>query len=456
MNSTPKQTKIPSIIIYDIRDDKTNTKDIKKKLDVHPDNVLNKTNNTKYGKNFVSKSSFKKMDKFDKKSMPNIIDNCNWPSENNNIFNYILYYYESTYEYLRKRPDYIVNTFNWKNSKNFKNINNSFSSSDLNPYNSDKNVNQFDKKKNRINSNKEIKVKNNRTNDDNNVSSNFLIINNININHNNYDIKNDNDHNYYINSINENEDQVKNEYFWLNNLSLLNQRKANIQFNNSINNYVNNSRQGFKNLSFLNVNNNIINYTASQSNIDNRIFNPSNFNQYINNNQSNIVNNYINLSQTQKSEIIKSNENILNLEKNIRSINHPEDNCLLEPEEYLIKMFGRIGWVCILCDNFNYETRYKCNKCGFPKRPKKFIEITKKDGKISYIKYNKTTDWFCKNCHNLNYSFRKVCNRCKATKPTENSEIVVPLSGIANNSSIIPNNINNSNLLNLSLGKFNI
>ena len=39
-------------------------------------------------------------------------------------------------------------------------------------------------------------------------------------------------------------------------------------------------------------------------------------------------------------------------------------------DDYTIEMFGRRGWICELCNNFNYETRKKCNRCHINKKPK--------------------------------------------------------------------------------------
>ena len=92
----------------------------------------------------------------------------------------------------------------------------------------------------------------------------------------------------------------------------------------------------------------------------------------------------------------------------------------LEKVEYLVEMFGRKGWICKLCNNFNYETRNKCNRCGITKKPKKIVDLkTKTEQKIfNDIKErnNKKGDWICINCRNLNYSFRTFCNRCKIPK----------------------------------------
>ena len=80
--------------------------------------------------------------------------------------------------------------------------------------------------------------------------------------------------------------------------------------------------------------------------------------------------------------------------------------------EYLLEMFGRKGWICKLCNNFNYETRFKCNRCGALKAPKKLVEIKQRNAE----ERDKEGDWICIYCKNLNYSFRSACNRCKIPK----------------------------------------
>ena len=84
----------------------------------------------------------------------------------------------------------------------------------------------------------------------------------------------------------------------------------------------------------------------------------------------------------------------------------------LETCEYMVEMFGRRGWICKLCNNFNYETRVKCNRCGILKNPKKLNEIKHR----TEMERNKEGDWRCFNCKNINYSFRSICNRCKLPK----------------------------------------
>ena len=87
----------------------------------------------------------------------------------------------------------------------------------------------------------------------------------------------------------------------------------------------------------------------------------------------------------------------------------------LDEKEYLVEMFGRKGWICIICNNFNYNIRVKCNRCGEDKKPKKIIDI-KLNKEKNKEKNPKKGDWICSNCKNLNYSFRNVCNRCKYPK----------------------------------------
>ena len=124
-------------------------------------------------------------------------------------------------------------------------------------------------------------------------------------------------------------------------------------------------------------------------------FNNNNFNLYMNN-KIIYYNNCINLGEP--------NNNSHNTKNNINNNNN-----------YAITMFGKIGWICRLCNNFNFESRCICNRCKAIKTPKTKEEIIKerKSGKIlnKRIK-NKKKDWLCLNCQNINFSFRKKCNRC--------------------------------------------
>ena len=121
----------------------------------------------------------------------------------------------------------------------------------------------------------------------------------------------------------------------------------------------------------------------------------------------------------------------------------------LNPEDYLVKMFGRIGWICRQCNNFNFETRNKCNRCQAIKMPKTIDEINKKKEKNKKNKKKvkeRKTDWLCLNCLNLNYGFRKICNRCKIERKEEYPSIFLePNQKINgnNNDLILMNNYKN-------------
>ena len=115
-----------------------------------------------------------------------------------------------------------------------------------------------------------------------------------------------------------------------------------------------------------------------------------------------------------------------------------DNNKKNKDDEYLIEMFGKRGWICILCNNFNYETRIKCNRCGELKKPKKITNLKlkmKKQQTDENQSDNQNKDWVCSFCKNFNYSFRSVCNRCKIPK---NPQIVENYN--TSNSNYIKNN----------------
>ena len=62
--------------------------------------------------------------------------------------------------------------------------------------------------------------------------------------------------------------------------------------------------------------------------------------------------------------------------------------------DYTLEMFGRKGWICQNCNNFNYETRKKCNKCHINKKMVKLYENYNSaivENKI----FKKGKDWLC-------------------------------------------------------------
>ena len=91
-----------------------------------------------------------------------------------------------------------------------------------------------------------------------------------------------------------------------------------------------------------------------------------------------------------------------------------------EKDEYTIEMFGRRGWICEQCNNFNYDSRHKCNRCGIPKQAKLINSAIVSTVSLQNIDVEQSNshkgDWCCQNCNNLNYAFRLVCNRCQMPK----------------------------------------
>ncbi len=99
-----------------------------------------------------------------------------------------------------------------------------------------------------------------------------------------------------------------------------------------------------------------------------------------------------------------------------------------------LEMFGKKGWICNYCNNFNYENRSKCNRCKIGKNNQKNknqqkinVNFKKKNTQISnqnnqndlLLKQKfseRVGDWFCFKCKNLNFSFRTICNRCQLSK----------------------------------------
>jgi len=169
----------------------------------------------------------------------------------------------------------------------------------------------------------------------------------------------------------------------------------------------------------------------SQNNVINNIncppFVPSNYNEKEGNiftTRSNTNDSSLKDKETDSTSSISEKKEEEEEENNYDSFNHFEKSKMLEQNleksEYLVEMFGRKGWICILCNNFNYETRTKCNRCGEVKKPKKIVDLRTKYEPKEYKEIkersNKKGDWVCMNCKNLNYSFRTACNRCKIPK----------------------------------------
>ena len=294
----------------------------------------------------------------------------------------IMSYYYSTHKYLLNSEEYL-NIFSFhKGSRNFVRKNK---------------VNLF-----------------NRNEFNNNYNENYI---------NNYEQMNNCTYEIKHSFLNKNYNDIKqmNNFFLGNNLYLCNNsinKSQNIiynsgNFNKQANDEKNNSSNNFCDLSNLNVNN--INFSKNVINrIDCPPFIPSNYpkkegDKFLRKKSEDSLSkdkesdSTSAISDKKEDEIsnekMKKNNKIRIIEKN-------------DTGDYMVVMFGRRGWICKLCNNFNYETRVKCNRCGILKKPKKILGIKQKGEE----EHNKEGDWRCVHCKNLNYSFRTICNRCKLPK----------------------------------------
>ena len=248
---------------------------------------------------------------------------------------------------------------------------------------------------------------NNQVNNDNLYQNNTIssISNNI---QSNYNINNMIINNHNINNNNQNP-------YFENNKQQLNFVNQNlIHFNNEQNIFLPNFQLMNNNypLNNININMNIQNFPQSQ-NIKNWMIN----NQIIqmNNNLNNNMNNNINSNINNNINNNLNNNNHNQKQKKKKSKKKPKPY-----DDYTLEMFGRRGWICEQCNNFNYESRNKCNRCGIPKKPKKIIrnKIKNESGEIieNIIRTEHKDDWCCFNCRNMNFSFRLTCNRCQMKK----------------------------------------
>lgn len=131
------------------------------------------------------------------------------------------------------------------------------------------------------------------------------------------------------------------------------------------------------------------------------------------------------------TNIVNDNKDNMNI-KNILNNNENENsNTTKKPkknkkkkkkkidDDYTVEMFGRRGWICQGCNNFNYESRKNCNRCKIPKNPLKRTVIMDNKGNLvigNLVNTNHKDDWNCYNCGNVNYAFRLNCNRCQMKK----------------------------------------
>ena len=172
-------------------------------------------------------------------------------------------------------------------------------------------------------------------NKNNNNSDNYSQFNQSNHNNQNSFI---NVENTGLNNMNINNDMNKGKNYFYPNKNINNCfvggkiNPINFQYNNTI---FNNN-----NLAFFQNNINILNY-------------PPIYNNYM------LNNNYI----TQKEALsnIYSWNQIQYINKQTKNKNKKIKKKIID--EYTIEMFGRRGWICQYCNNFNFNSRKKCNRC---------------------------------------------------------------------------------------------
>lgn len=133
--------------------------------------------------------------------------------------------------------------------------------------------------------------------------------------------------------------------------SIVNQDKNTMNFNTNINNQIPKiDWNSFNNTG--NEQNIQVNVTKQQTNNEEIIYDLKEeaFNQVNNNEQQST------LKSNKKSKKNKKRKNNKNTNKNDKSLNNQD-----QPNEYLTELFGRLGWICNQCNNFNYESKYKSN-----------------------------------------------------------------------------------------------
>ena len=200
-------------------------------------------------------------------------------------------------------------------------------------------------------------------------------------------------------NIENNKDMGNNDYnFELHNLRMMDGGKNIFSANTNINNFViNNSNQPIS-LQFNNANNSPFfnNILFSQNGSDFINYPQISNNQQIFNNQNGFINqNFINNSIINNNEFSNIYSQNQFQHKNIQTNNKQRKKKVID--EYTIEMFGRRGWICDLCNNFNYDTRKKCNRCHMQKKPKRIEEYLLGDKNKNF---GQKHFWHCKFCGN--------------------------------------------------------
>ena len=109
--------------------------------------------------------------------------------------------------------------------------------------------------------------------------------------------------------------------------------------------------------------------------------------------------------------------------------NRSAQNVVAQPKK--ISYLPDAGWVCVVCKNYNFTGRKKCNRCRKRRSEEKRDENTVPKRGKKCIK-ERAGDWFCDSCRNLNFAFREKCNRCGIAKSNSEFEKIgfheVPMS----------------------------
>ena len=162
---------------------------------------------------------------------------------------------------------------------------------------------------------------------------------------------------------------------------------------------------------------NIFNQTKDNDENQN---NTDNIDNVIKNNIDNEIKNNIDKNDN-KIKVENENNEIKKEEKQLKD-NKFNNNINKEINfEYIFEKFGKRGWECEKCNNFNFETRNICNRCELPKCPKSLEQIKIENEQKSLERkkqplVEREGDWKCPKCHNLNFAFRNSCNKCKLSK----------------------------------------
>ena len=155
-------------------------------------------------------------------------------------------------------------------------------------------------------------------------------------------------------------------------------------------------------------------FNQPKDNDENKSINQNNNIDNIDNEIKNNIDKNDNKIKEQNNEVKKEQESIKDYKynpNNIKEINY----------EYIFEKFGKRGWECEKCNNFNFETRNICNRCELPKCPKSLEQIKIENEQKSLERkkqplVEREGDWKCPKCHNLNFAFRNSCNKCKISK----------------------------------------